>query len=527
MESTKPDFPGLLGRGVEIPTTPQLAEIFRLILTSHGPLQFGPGAELPLPRELSELYAVKSSIAMALHPKLGQAWLFGLHQCAHARTWTKEEERLFQEIGRRLEDALTSLLIHRTLRESEERYRLVFENSPVSIWEEDFSAVKVFLDDLKKQGVSDIEAWLDRHPESVRQCAESVKIVDVNPAALALEGVASKAELLTGLVQIFTPETIDTFRQELVCLWQGGTEMMADSAVKTLRGERREVSVYFSVCAGYEDTLSKVIVSLIDITHRKQMEAELSSYRAQLEEMVRRRTAQLEAAKKELQSFTYSVSHDRRAPLRHIDGFLQLLRRNAGSALDRQNRHYMDSISQAAHKMGRLVDDLISLTQMGHHALSVQAVDLGPLVGQIIREFEPLTAHRNIDWHIGELPTVSGDAAMLRLVLVNLMENALKFTRPREKAHIEIGRDVNQDTEIVIFVRDNGVGFDMAHTDKLFGIFQRLHRADEFEGTGIGLANVRRIIARHGGRTWAEGRVDQGATFYVSLPPSGKGEGDA
>jgi PAS domain S-box-containing protein len=260
-----------------------------------------------------------------------------------------------------------------------------------------------------------------------------------------------------------------------------------------------------------------------DITEQKKLVDELYRYREQLEELVKERTAGLEAANKELEAFAYSVSHDLRAPLRHIDGFLELLQKQAGKAIDAESRHYMDAISNAAKKMGQLIDDLLSFSRMGRQAITFQPVDLGDLVRHVIREFEPDVAGRNIQWRIGELPWVEADDAMLRIVVANLISNALKFTRPRPQTRIEIGSLPGQDTETTIFVRDNGVGFDTAYVDKLFGVFQRLHRADEFEGTGIGLANVRRIIARHGGRTWAQGRLDEGATFYFALPRSCQG----
>jgi light-regulated signal transduction histidine kinase (bacteriophytochrome) len=168
--------------------------------------------------------------------------------------------------------------------------------------------------------------------------------------------------------------------------------------------------------------------------------------------------------------------------------------------------------------MGLLIDDLLSFSRMGRHALSLQKVNLEPLVRDVIQEHEPHAAGRNIAWRVSDLPAVKGDTAMLRMVLDNLISNALKFTRTRQQAQIEIGSLPGRDSETVIFVRDNGVGFDMTYADKLFGVFQRLHRSDEFEGTGIGLANVHRIVSRHGGRIWAEGKVDQGATFYYSLP---------
>ncbi|MBE2199168.1 MAG: PAS domain S-box protein [Anaerolinea sp.] len=652
------------------------------------------------------------------------------------------------------------------LREGEERYRLVFENSPVSIWEEDLSGVKALFNDLKNKGVGDIETYFVQHPETVQQCADLIKIVDVNQAALALHGAATKEQLLTSLTNTFTSESFDTFRQELVCLWNGKMEMIRDTVVQTLDGQPRNVTVYFSVCPGYEETLSKILVSLVDITERRQVEEALSASEAELrtlievmtdvifvgdsegrylkivdtspsllykppdelvgktlhevfpkdqadfffnyisqalntqksvnfeysipignqefwfnatispmsddkflmvarditdrkraeealrasewryreifdnvldglyllevtddgrfrtievnpalerltgvprsfsvgktqeeivppevaaivnakyhhcvkagrpieeeaaldlpvgrryfqstlipardetgqihrligisrditeqkraeeeirqlnqelEQRVRDRTAQLEAANKELEAFAYSVSHDLRAPLRHIDGFLELLQQRTAGVFDERSQHYMDTISDAAMRMGQLIDDLLTFSRMGRNELSKTPVDLGALVQGIIREFEPEMKDRTVNWRITALPTVTGDQAMLRLALVNLLANALKFTRGRASANIEVGCQADE-KEVVIFICDNGVGFDMAYADKLFGVFQRLHPADEFEGTGIGLANVRRIIQRHNGRTWAEGQVNQGATFYFSLP---------
>ncbi|MBN1581831.1 MAG: hypothetical protein JXA89_14090 [Anaerolineae bacterium] len=238
-------------------------------------------------------------------------------------------------------------------------------------------------------------------------------------------------------------------------------------------------------------------------------------------EAMQQATEKAEAANRELEAFAYSVSHDLRAPLRHIDGFLELLKKNLSAVvLDERSQHYMDTISDSSKRMGSLIDDLLSFSRMGRYEMSKRPVDLGALVQESIRELEPETRERTIDWHIADLPTVNGDRAMLRLVLINLISNAVKFTSPRPQADIEIGWRPGRGTETVVFVRDNGVGFDMNYADKLFGVFQRLHRTDEFEGTGIGLANVRRIIQRHGGRVWAEGKVGQGATFYFSLPQS-------
>jgi two-component system, sensor histidine kinase and response regulator len=236
-----------------------------------------------------------------------------------------------------------------------------------------------------------------------------------------------------------------------------------------------------------------------------------------LERQIRERTAQLEAANQELEAFSYSVSHDLRAPLRHIDSFSKLLLQSETS-LTEQGRRYLDTVTGATRRMAQLIDDLLNLSRNSRAEMRRTRVDLQEMVDEIIRRLRPETEGRNILWKKGQLSQVQADPALLQQVLSNLLLNAVKYTRQRNPAEIEIGCLRDKVNEVTVFVRDNGAGFDMTYVDKLFGVFQRLHGTDEFEGTGIGLAIVRRIITRHGGRTWAEGKVDSGATFYFTLP---------
>jgi light-regulated signal transduction histidine kinase (bacteriophytochrome) len=251
-----------------------------------------------------------------------------------------------------------------------------------------------------------------------------------------------------------------------------------------------------------------------EVEQRKQREHEIR----RLNQELVTRAAALEASNKELESFAYSVSHDLRAPLRHIVGFAELLQKQAFAFLDDKSRRYMKTILESAKRMGNLIDDLLGFSRIGRAETRNTAVNLDQLVNEAVAELRQEVKGRDIAWKIGALPVFYGDRSMLKLALVNLLSNAVKFTRRRIRAEIEIGCADGKENEVEVFVRDNGAGFDMQHANKLFGVFQRLHLPEEFEGTGIGLATVQRIIHRHGGNVRAEGAVDHGATFYFSLP---------
>jgi signal transduction histidine kinase len=265
--------------------------------------------------------------------------------------------------------------------------------------------------------------------------------------------------------------------------------------------------------------VASFMTSFNDMLDRlQQRDHELAEARGQLEERVRLRTEELAVAYRDLEAFSYSVSHDLRAPLRHVTGFAALLTQHLGQTLDERARRYLETLTASAKRMGELIDHLLAFSRMGRASLSPRRVDLAQLVKEAQAELATDTGDRKIEWDIHRLPTVYADPALLRPVVTNLLSNAVKYTGTRPVAQIEVGSSRSETGDIVVFVRDNGVGFDMAYAHKLFGVFQRLHRSDEFSGSGIGLANVHRIIQRHGGKTWAHGEVDKGATFYFSLP---------
>jgi signal transduction histidine kinase/CHASE3 domain sensor protein len=257
-----------------------------------------------------------------------------------------------------------------------------------------------------------------------------------------------------------------------------------------------------------------ILVTVSDITARKQSEAQILDLNRQLEGKIE----QISESNRELEAFSYSVSHDLRAPLRHIAGFAEKLRGHLGDGADERTRHYADVVVDSSQRMSSLIEDLLAYSRLGRHAMRLRGVDMQAMVNEVRIALTSAEEDRRITWRVAPLPVVIADENMIRLVWQNLIDNAMKYTGTRENAVIEIGAGEPTPLEYTFFVRDNGVGFDPAYGDKLFGVFQRLHKASEFAGTGIGLASVRRIISRHGGRTWAESEPGRGATFFFSLP---------
>ncbi len=249
---------------------------------------------------------------------------------------------------------------------------------------------------------------------------------------------------------------------------------------------------------------------------RERADQQLRQFNEELDERVNTRTAELKAANNELEAFSYSVSHDLRAPLRHIDGYAEMLLENCGGELGATGHDYVARIRRSVKKMGGTIDDLLKLASLGRQELELQTTNLTALVNRVLFRLAPETKAREIRWVVGALQPAECDSGLMEQVFENLLSNAIKYTRPRAVATIEIGQ-TTVNGKLATFVRDNGAGFDMKYYDKLFGAFQRLHAHEEFEGTGVGLAIVHRIIQRHGGRIWAESAVDQGATFFFTL----------
>ena len=258
-----------------------------------------------------------------------------------------------------------------------------------------------------------------------------------------------------------------------------------------------------------------------DITARKAASAEVVQLNAELEQRVAQRTVELEAANKELEAFSYSISHDLRAPLRAVNGFAGIVLEDFSAQLPEEGKRHLERIRKGGERMGELIDNLLTFSRLSRQSVNRQLMDISKLVQNVLDELKPQRDGRQIEIKIGEVPACHGDPALLKQVWVNLISNAIKYTRGREPAIVEIGC-ARENGEDVFFVRDNGAGFDMQYANKLFGVFQRLHRADEFEGTGVGLAIVQRIVHRHGGRVWAEAKVNEGATFYFSIEGESK-----
>jgi len=416
----------------------------------------------------------------------------------------------FNSMAAQLQSSFTSI------QASETRYRSLFEDSPISLWEEDCSVVKEHIEELRARGISDWDSYFDNHPDEGMELAGQVKVVDVNYATLEMFKVSHKEDLLNNITATFGPETMIIFRNELIAMASGMVDFQAETIFRTFDGEDIHVNLKINIVSGYENSWAKILVSMTDISELKRVYNQMRQLNDELEQRVQKRTAQLETANKDLESFAYSVSHDLRAPLRGMDGFSLALLEDYSERLDAQGRDYLKRIRATSQRMSQLIDDLLKLSRVTRSEIQLQKVNLSSMACTIEEELMYTQPQRQVVWQIADHLTATADAGLIHILLDNLMGNAFKFTSKVASARIELS-SFDENGETVYWLRDNGAGFDMAYKDKLFGTFQRLHNASEFEGTGIGLALVQRVILRHGGRIWAESTPGKGATFYFTL----------
>ena len=329
----------------------------------------------------------------------------------------------------------------------------------------------------------------------------------------------TRAELLGAPIEMLLPERFRARHVEHRAGYCASRRYRPLGGCMGLYGVRKDgTELPIDISLSYQQTENGLVAlaAIRDITERKRAEEAIRRLNEELEQRVIERTAELQAANKELEAFSYSVSHDLRAPLRAIDGFSRILVEEHAAVLPPEGQRFLQLVRNNAGQMGRLVDDLLAFSRLGRQAIKKQPVASTDLVREVLAELRNEQEGRQVETSIGELPVCQADRALLGQVFMNLLSNALKFTQKREKAIIEIGSREADGTR-VYFVKDNGVGFDMRYADKLFGVFQRLHRAEEYEGTGVGLAIVQRVVHRHGGRVWADAELDKGATFYFTL----------
>lgn len=383
-----------------------------------------------------------------------------------------------------------------------ERYEKIFRFSPVPMWEQDMTQLIAVIDEVRDSGVTDFARYLDEHPEVVYQWANKIRILDVNHSSIRMMGVKDVAEFLTSIDTFFEADTFPVFKAQLISIANGEQYFESEVGIRNLAGRRIHTLMTITMLEERERSL----IAMVDISERQRMEQEL-----------RATNVELGRSNNELEEYAYVVSHDLQEPLRTISSYMDIFAKRYRDRFDERAAKYIDTITRGANRMRALISDLLQFSRIGHGEQVTQESDLSEILREVLGGLAATIGEQGAEITHDDLPTVRGAKVELTLVLQNLLSNGLKFQRPDVTPKLHVSAE-KSGGEWKIGIRDNGVGIAPENIDAVFSIFKRVHSKSEYPGTGIGLAIVKKIIERHGGRVWVESELGSGSTFYLTLP---------
>jgi PAS domain S-box-containing protein len=399
---------------------------------------------------------------------------------------------------------------------NEQKYRSLFENMPLALWEDDYSEIILYLKKLEESGISKLEKYFSDNPQNVLEIVNKVKIIDLNKESVRLYETKNKEELLKSMDKVFMKEDYPAFARTILSLYKGKTNIENYVSKFKINNTQKTLSISWFVMPGHEKDLSRVLVSINDITVLTEAEKEIHKLNRELEEKVVKRTRELDETNKELEAFSYSVSHDLKAPLRAIKGFSELLLTELKENTDNKVTRDLNNILENTDKMSGLINDLLQFSRLGKNSLNISSIDTTSLVNSIWAELVSYHPDKKAQLNLNNLHPIRGDQSLIRLVFINLLSNSLKFTDIDRIPIINIKSEKKKGF-IEFSLSDNGIGFNQKFEEKIFMVFQRLHTVDEYEGNGIGLALVKRIILMHGGQISVRSQEKQGTEFIFSI----------
>ncbi len=402
-------------------------------------------------------------------------------------------------------DVTRELKFKKILTNSEANFRNIFENSPIALWNEDLSDVKRIIDNLKDVGIENITTYIHEHPEILSECISALKIIAVNNSALIMFGAKSKEEILENINKIFTKERTDALKEEIIQLNEGNNYFETETAIGTLTGQVKNVIIRLTIVPGYQKNWGKILISIIDITKIKKFEEEL---KIMVEDLTR--------SNEELEQFAYIASHDLQEPLRMVASFTQLLQRRYQDKLDKDANDFINYTIEGTTRMQSLINDLLLYSRVGTGGKPFYATDMNIVFESVKINLSTLITESNAKVTSDLLPVIIADDIQMIQLLQNLISNAIKFNNS-EIPIVHITGEAKENSW-EFSVKDNGIGIDSQYFDLIFIIFQRLHKKDEYKGTGIGLALCKKIVQRHGGKMWIESEIGKGSAFYFSIP---------